>query len=62
MDSCNATWTSRHLQASLVPILWKIKKSLSELFMMDQVRMLSGGSVEVEYIGTEGGGPVYMMG
>ncbi len=62
MDSCNATWTSCHLQALLVPILWEIKKSLSELCMMDRVRMLSGGSVGVEYIGAEGGGPVYMMG
>ncbi len=30
--------------------------------MMDQVRMLSGGIVGVEYIGAEGGGPVYMAG
>jgi hypothetical protein len=62
MDSCNATRTCRHSRASLVPILWEIKKSLSELCMMDWVRMLSGGSVGVEYVGAEGGGPVYMMG
>jgi hypothetical protein len=46
----------------LVPILLEIKKSLSELCMMDQVRMLSGGIVGVEYIGAEAGGPVYMTG
>ena len=62
MESCNATQTSHHLQASLVPILLEIKKSLLELCMMDQVRMLSGGIVGVEYVGAEGGGPVYMTG
>ncbi len=62
MESCNATQTSCHLRASLVPILLEIKKSLSELCMMDQVRMLSGGIVGVEYIGAEAGGPVYMTG
>jgi hypothetical protein len=51
------------LQASLVPILLEIKNSLSELVcMMDRVRMLSGGIVGVEYVGAEGGGPVYMTG
>ena len=30
--------------------------------MMDQVRILSGGIVGVEYIGGEGSGPVYMTG
>jgi hypothetical protein len=45
-----------------VPILWEIKKSLLELCMIDQVRMLSGEIVGVEYIGAEGGGPVYMTG
>ncbi len=62
MESCNATWTSRHSQVLLVPILWEIKKSLLELCMMDRVRMLSGGIVGVEYVGAEGGGPVYMTG
>jgi hypothetical protein len=27
---------------------------------MDQVRMLSGGIIGVEYVGVKGGGPVYM--
>jgi hypothetical protein len=40
----------------LATILWKIKKSLLELFMMDRVRMLIGGIVGVEYSGAEGGG------
>jgi hypothetical protein len=60
MDSCNATQTRRHLRASFGPILLEIKKSLSELCMMDQVRMLSGGIAGVEYAGTGGGGPVYI--
>jgi hypothetical protein len=30
--------------------------------MMNQVRMLSEGIVGVEYVGAEGGGPVYMTG
>jgi hypothetical protein len=29
---------------------------------MDRLRMLSGGIVGVEYVGAEGGGPVYMTG
>jgi hypothetical protein len=62
MESCNATQISCHLQASSVPILLEIKKSLPELCMMDQVRMLSGGIVGVEYVGAKGGGPVYMTG
>ncbi len=59
MDSWNATQTRRHLQASFDPMLLEIKKSLSELCMMDRVRMLSGGIIGVEYPGEEGGG-VYM--
>jgi hypothetical protein len=46
----------------LVPILWEIKKRLFALCMMGRLRMLSGGIVGVEYIGAEGGGPVYMTG
>ncbi len=46
----------------MVPIPLEIKESLLELCMMDQVRKLSGGIVEVEYVGAEGGGPVYMTG
>ena len=46
----------------MVPILLEIKKSLLELCVMDQVRMLGGGIVGVEYVGAEGGGPVYMTG
>ena len=30
--------------------------------MMDRLRMLSGGIVGVEYVGAEGGGPVYITG
>jgi hypothetical protein len=48
MDSCNATLTSFHSRASLVPILWEMKKSLLELCMIDQIRMLSGGIVGEE--------------
>ena len=62
MESHNTIWTSCYLQASLVPILLETKKSLAELCMMDRVRMLSGGIVGVEYVGAEGGGPVYMTG
>jgi hypothetical protein len=60
MDSWSATQTRCHLGASLGPMLLEIKKSLSEHCMMDQVRMLSGGIVGVEYSSEEGGGPVYM--
>ncbi len=60
MESCNATWTSCHSRASLVPLLLKIKKSMLELCMMDRVRMMSGGIVGVEYVGAEEGGSVYM--
>ena len=41
-------------------MLLEIKKSLSELCMMYQVRMLSGGIIGVEYSGKVGGGPVYI--
>jgi hypothetical protein len=60
MESYNAAWKSHHLQASVVPMLLEIKKSLLELCMMDQVRMLSGGIVGVEYVGAGRSGPVYM--
>jgi hypothetical protein len=62
MDSCNTTLTCRHSQAALIQILWETKKSLVELCMMNQVRMLSGQTVGVKYVGVEGGGPVYMTG
>ncbi len=60
MDSWNATQTRRNLRASFDPMCLEIKKSLSELCMMDRVRMLSGGIVGVEYSGEEGGSLVYM--
>jgi hypothetical protein len=60
MDSWNATQTRRHSRASFDLLLLEIKKSFSELFLMDQVRIMSGGIIAVEYSGEEGGGPVYM--
>ncbi len=64
MESSNATQTNHHSRQSAVLILDEMKKSLSELEMIEgeSVMIVGGVSSWRGIVGGDGGGPVYITG